>query len=153
MEPVDLSVLLIGTLLYSAYKTSLRSTQPDHCACPWGVCITPRSTPTRSPTTPWSGSAILRKSMKPVTEAWLLRAYKSMGWRLSSHCTILDLILYNKTRRRRQKRQERKFYVQSYICRTHTKPGFPTLRSVLKITMCWIRRNTQGQWPQYRVFY
>ena len=44
-------------------------------------------------------------------------------------------------------------YAQSYTWNTHTRPGFPTLKTVSKMTMCWTRRNTHGRWPQYIFYY
>ena len=40
--------------------------------------------------------------------------------------------MYNNTRRRRQKRQDRKCYVQSCIWITQTKPGFPKLKKCVE---------------------
>ena len=36
---------------------------------------------------------------------------------------------------------------------SQTRSGLPTSKIVSKMTMCWTRWNTQGWWPQWRVYF
>ena len=51
------------------FQTNSNNTQSAHCAFLRGACITLCNTPAITPLTTWSGSAMPKKSMKPVTEA------------------------------------------------------------------------------------
>ena len=115
-----------------ASQINPNNTQSAHRSFVQGVCIALCSMPARTPPTTWLGSTMPKGSTKPVTEAWSPRAYKSMGWRFASHYTILDFIFYKKTRRKRQKRQERKCYARSYTWKFSDKVRFADLKNRIK---------------------